>query len=297
MLEPIAQPIDSTLAQIRPQVPLAQPIPTRLPSRIRSALQDHLDSLASHLGGESPTDDGRSAARTLDEIASILRAEAYRVGGDDYRRILERLVAIYASGASRRGCSTYLVAAASYADVVGFICRECPACDFDEAVGQMLVFMNRLFRARDGNWRAIYKTILAIPDSAHAKQFLLTAYFPRIKEWYDSGVANLFSIEDDLNQEIADLGSQVAKLDKAIAGTRRQLEGASRSLSDTGACLVVSLEARRHQISLARLSLDRQAVLEKLEVSRTIVELIESDIQEFEGFIRETRRAYFIRSA
>lgn len=297
MFEPIAQPFDSTQVQTRPQVPVSQPISTRLPSRIRSALKDHLDTLASHLGGESPTDDGRSAARTLDAIASILRAEADRMGGDDYRGILRRLVAIYAAGAARRGCSTYLVAAASYADVVGLICGECPACDFDEAVGQMLVFMNRLFRARDGNWRAIYKTILAIPDSAHAKQFLLTAYFPRLKEWHDSGVANLFSIEDDLNQEIAELASQVAKLDKAIAATRRQLEGVSRSLPDAGACPVISLNARRHQASLARFARDREALREKIEVSRTIVELIESDIQEFEGFIRETRRAYFIRSA
>ncbi len=297
MLEPIAQPIDSIPSERAYAAP-ARPGVGRVPNYARNTLDGLLDTLATQLGREDPPAVvGVAAQRTLAAIADVLRDESESMANDDYRRVLERLVAIYAPGTSRRGCSAFLAAAPSYANVLEIICRGCPTCDYDDAVGQMLVFMNRLFRARNASWRSIYQTILAIPDSAHAKQFLLTAYFPRLQEWHDSGVANLFSIEDDLKQEIGDLGAKVARFDRAITRANRELEDARPTLPGKRQTTVVSLDSRRRQFAVAELMRKRQTMLEKLRVSQTIVELIESDIQEFEGFIRETRRAYFIRRA
>ena len=228
-------------------------------------------------------------------LSADIRSRSSELESVDYRWIVERLTRIYARGFGQRSGEVFTTTADSYAHLIETISRAYPGYDYSEAVGQLFCYMSRLFRTRKIGWKAVYEHILSIPDAVEAKQALNRAFFVEIQEWAEAGVENLFSIRRDLHEKVDSIETKIRMLDRrieAVAGGRVPV-GDNRKKQ--GSNVIDLAQARRKRIVEALLRKRRRLVDEKSE-EETIAALIESDIREFEEKLRNTRRAYFIRS-
>ena len=156
--------------------------------------------------------------------------------------------------------------------------------------------MTRLFSTQENDWKVIYKHLRAIPDAIGAKQTLNRVCSADIHEWFDAGVQNLFSLRNDLSEKIQALVHHAEEIEKAIRTRERMLSEVCHRMDPQGTGKVVALEGKFLEREIARLQAERDAVMEEWEVKKGTRSLIESDIREFEGFLREARRAYYLHA-
>ena len=198
-------------------------------------------------------------------------------------------MAIFATGAAPASQLALATSAPSYAGVVAALSRACPSCDYEAALGQLLIYMGRLFLERRSGWKAIFLAIASISDGVAAKQRLDEGEFRRIEEWVESGASNLFPSS--------------ATWPRPSPAWRRRLPRSlprwSVALRPSGSsglgARVVSLADRRERIEIAALGRRRDELLAQAEDKRGIQELIDNDIRDLEDALRATRRAYSVR--
>jgi len=234
-----------------------------------------------------------NAHDTLDALAAMVRAEELTVTQWIYEPFLQRLTQLYADGCEQR-VDTCMRTAAAYAGVIEAISHRQPAFDFTDAFGQLLELMTRLFSAQKHDWKLIYTYLRSIPDVVSAKQTLKRVCSADIREWFDAGVQNLFSLQGDLTAKIGEVAQHVEEIEDEIQAMERTLSEARHRMDPQGTGKVVALEGRFLQRKIAQLTVEKNALLEERKTREGTRALIESDIHEFEGFLREARRAYYL---
>ncbi|MCU0834323.1 MAG: hypothetical protein MUC77_07790 [Chromatiaceae bacterium] len=231
--------------------------------------------------------------RELRERTIPIRGDRVVAAAPDYARLLARLTALFAPGCEQREDLSYAFAAPAYAALIEAMSTARPGLDYRAALGQLLELMAQLFGARQPLWKLVYRHLRAVPASVGAKQTLRQVCAADIREWYDAGVQNLFQLQTDLSERIAELGRSARALERRAARATRALERLREPCNNR----VVSLQARLRERELADLRTRREALLAEQAGRADTLALIESDIREFEGLLRSARRAYYLRPA
>lgn len=244
---------------------------------------------------------GRPTPEQALEVHRILRARAVAMRSDrsaeatgEYARFLQRLARRFAPGCGQRENTAFALAAPAYAALVEALSWARPRLDYAPAIGQLLELMTQLFAARQPLWKLVYRHLRSIPGSVDAKQTLKRVCSADIREWYDAGVQNLFSLQSDLSGRIDGLSRNLAGVDQEI-GDKRQALATLRATNRAGN--VILLEEKLRERELDVLMARREELLAEHEGRTGTLALIESDIQEFESLLREARRAYYLRLA
>jgi len=266
----------------------------RLLDESRRVLEGHLDRILSQLARPCARIDIARLRGMLLALSADIRSRTHVLHDSDYRWVLRQITGIYAQGLGRRPKEPYTITAAAYAQVIETISQAYPAQDYCEAVGQLVGYMVRLFQTQENSWRRVFEHILSIPDAVEAKQLLDRAFLVEIQEWAEAGVENLFSIRADLYEKIRGIQAKIAGLDLRIRVLQRALRVPSvpRRFGPN----VVDLAQVRVRRRIAALLRSRQALEAERRAEESIVALIESDIREFEEKLRQTARAYYLRS-
>lgn len=269
--------------------------PCLLPDKASQILEDYIDYLEQEL--VAPNDDLNlgQVQEMLLEVSCIVRSGNKDIHPDQYGRFLERLTGIYAQGFSTEEKERFSATAPDYAEVIEAISRELPGYDYREAVGQLLYYLNHLYRSRKSSWITVYQHILSMPDSIAAIQTLKEAYFRGIQQWVEEGVQNLFHIGRDLQQRVNELNQKTAGLTRLIEQQRDLLDRERRCPEFTFAGNITSLDQERRKREIAELLDRREQTLRERSSKEQIAELIECNIREFETALKEARRAYFVQ--
>lgn len=264
----------------------------------RRVLDDCLIHLGDQLNAQASGRDRRSARQTLRELAVLLASKRLELGQGDYQRLLASLSGIFETGPQSTPQASLATTAPSYAGVVAAISRACPTCDYEAVLGQLLIYMSRLFLDRRSGWKSIYRDIRSIADRVEVVQRLDDAELARIDEWVESGAANLFPIQRELGRAINRLGEQLAALEVQIAARvlERDLD-ARRRRGNANLRNVVSFDTWRERRELAELEQRRADLCDQIEAKQGIKALIDDDIHDLEESLRATRRAYFVHLA
>lgn len=249
----------------------------------------YVEDLGSRLCDSRSDDDIKQISGRLFAITERIRSNGSSTA-TDYRDILQGLTDVYARGIAHRGLNPCTRTATVYAELVSAISQSFQDYDYSDALGQLVVYMARLFRARESGWATIYRHIQSMPENLAARQQLNQALFKELQEWFESGAGNLFSIRDGLTNTAADLTNEAKTLDARI----RYLEDADST--DTGGSdpRVVPLNAVRNARRIQKLKLDLDIVLEERATKEALIELIDDDIRDFENRLIDVRRAYTI---
>ncbi|MEJ1298205.1 MAG: hypothetical protein RPU64_06965 [Candidatus Sedimenticola sp. (ex Thyasira tokunagai)] len=266
------------------------------PQKSRQILADYLAYLERELSVENVLINVGQVQEMLLEVSCIIRSGRANIAPQEYRIILKRLTAIYAEGFIAHGTKdAFSITAVDYADVIEAISGAFPDFDYSEAVGQLLYYMNRLFTLRKSGWMTVYEHIISMPDSIKAIQLLKEEYFLEIQKWAEEGVDNLFQIRKDLAQRMDTLDQEVAEIGIKIKRIEDRLESRRYSSKSRRGAVIFDLAAEREKKEINLLIDERDQRRDESEGKEQIIELIESNIREFEIKLKETRRAYFVR--
>jgi hypothetical protein len=268
--------------------------PFLAPEKYRRILRNYLSYLENQLTGPDVSADIGQLQEILLEVSELIRSGKVQFFADDYRNVVRRLVQIYGSGFSAEGKEAFAITAVDYADVIEAISRVFPDCDYSEPVGQLLYYMNQLFKIRKSSWMTVYEHIRSMPDSIEIVQRLKQDYFQEIQDWAEQGVANLFEIHKDLHLQMAQFDQELEQLNRKII-KRQESMTPYHGPSHHGEKKVVHLAGRKHKLEMDALLETQDQLTVDRESKAEIAELIESNILEFESKLKETRRAFFIR--
>ena len=261
----------------------------------RQVLNGYLSYLESELTSQNFSVDIGKSQEMLLEVSQFIHTGSARVGSDVYRCVLRRLTGIYAKGLAVTAESAYSLTASDYADVIESISRVYPAYDYSEIVGQLIHYMNQLFKLRKNSWKTVYEHILSMPDSIEAMQLLRNEHFFAVQQWAEEGVENLFHIQDDLHNRVRLLDEQISGIQQKITETECWMGERQRVLAALDVANLVDLKLRRAVHESRELSHTRERLIMEREGKAHIIDLIESNILEFEDKLKETRRAFSIR--
>jgi hypothetical protein len=273
-----------------------QRIATEQDPRVHRRLLDRcLGVVEQELRSDRGSADVARTRATLAEVAGLARAEDAIAEEQIYAHFVQHLVRIYAHGCDQRDNVAFADTAAAYAAVIEAISRAYPRLDYTVALGQLLEFMARLFAARDNSWKTVYEHLRAVPDSVHAKQTLNRVCSAAIREWFDAGVQNLFSLKNDLTAKIRQLAEHARQMERQILDQEAAIGAMLQSADPEATGKVLSLQARLAARRTDALRHEKDRVRDEQQGTQDTLLLIESDIREFENLLREARRAYFVR--
>jgi len=258
-------------------------------------LKDCLHVVEHELASDEGLTDVKRIEAILAAVASSVRSNDAPAVGCDYRDFLERLADLYAQGCDQRENDAFAASATGYSALIEAVARKYPDLDYTIPIGQLLELMIRLFRTRDNNWKLVYENLRAIPDDVSTKKRLIRVCSADIREWYDAGVQNLFSLQEDLEAKIEYLTSRAKRIDRQTRAAERATARVRRRLDPSGTGKVAILEERIKLREIDALKRKRDETLDELEGRKDTLGLIESDIREFEGILRDARRAYHLR--
>jgi hypothetical protein len=260
----------------------------------REKLSGCLDILGDHIGQDSAGSDIERVNRTLDEIACAIRLDRSFSEDCDQGWFLERLTRIYARGCDQRDNPAFMITATGYASLVAAMSRAFPDLDYGAALGQLIELMTRLFAAQDSGWSVVYGHLRSIPDAVDAKRKLDVVCSADVREWFDAGVQNLFSLQEDLAKKIQDLDAQIEGIDNEIKATRQSMKRARRRLDPAGEGKIVAFQGGIARREIMALQEKRREIAEERNGREETLLLVESDIREFESRLRDARRAYYL---
>jgi hypothetical protein len=263
---------------------------------VNEALREALGVLERELSPRRTAADVEGTRKTLERVADMVRADAAPAALADYEHFLGGLSRIYARAWDRRASDPFAATAAAYAAVIAALSRSHPLADYTRPLGQLLELMARLFAARDNAWKAVYEHLRSIPEAVAAKQTLKRVCSADIREWFDAGVHNLFSLRDNLGKRLRELDAHLEDIEEETRERTAELEALRRSLDPRGTGKVISLAARKVEGQIAALEAETSEIIEERAGREDTLALIEADILAFERLLREARRAYFLRA-
>ena len=256
---------------------------------------EYLNCLERELSGSHGATDIGKVQEMLLEFSQFVRSGKASVLPHEYGQLLSRLSGIYSRGLSENFKSPFCRTAADYADVVEAISRENASYDYSEIVGQLLYFMGQLFESRRGNWIVIYEHLESMSDSIRVIQMLKLEYLLEIQRWADEGVANLFQIKKDLQRKIALLDEAADGVLSDIAERPQEMASCKTRWLDRCGGKVLNMDVWILKSEIDALRGKVKKLNRERDSSLAIKDLIDVNILEFEGKLREVRRKYHIR--
>ena len=258
-------------------------------------LNEYLNCLERELTGSRGTPDVGKVQEMLLELSQFIRSGKARVLSHEYGRLLRRLSEIYSRGLRENTESAFCRTAADYSDVVEAISREDASYDYSKIVGQLLYFMGQLFESRKGSWVVIYENLGSMSDSIRVVKLLKLEYLLEIQRWAEEGVANLFQIRKDLQRKIVSLDKAVDVVLADIAERRQEMASCNSRWLDRcgGRILNMDVWVLKNEIDALRKKVKK--LTRERDGSLAINDLIDVNILEFEGELREVRRKYHIK--
>ena len=265
------------------------------PDRSLQILNEYLNCLEKELTGSSGAPDIGKIQEMLLEISQFVRSGKARVLPHEYGRLLGRLSGIYSQGLSENFKSAFCRTAADYADVVEAISKENASYDYSKIVGQLLYFMGQSFESRKGSWVVIYEHLGSMSDSIRVIQLLKLEYLLEIQRWAEEGVANLFQIRKDLQRKIASFDEAVDGVLAEIAERRQEMASCKSSWLDRCGGRILNMDVWILKSEIDALRKKVKDLIQERDGSLAINDLIDVNILEFEGKLREVRRKYHIK--
>jgi len=265
------------------------------PNRVVRVLNDYLDYLEFELSNHHSLIKISQVQEMLLEISCIIRSGKTTVDAAVYPHILERLTGIYAQGLSQRKKDAFSLTAGDYAEVIEVISAEFPNYDYREVVAQLLNYMNHLYRLKKTGWITVYEHIRSMPNSIEALQVLKEARFLEIQKWVEEGVHNLFGIQSDIRKRIGQIERKAAGIKNAVEHEQQQLAFELKRGKVLANSKVASLYRERKRREISVLCDRRDQLMSEKRAEEQIIQLIESNIREFESKLKEARRYYLVR--
>lgn len=258
----------------------------------RRVLDEHVRSIAAEFGPRGAPADLRRTRATLDQIAEIVGTGSSDIAADGYAHLLQHLTRVYAVSDIRSAYGVPTRSASSYARVVKALSSQCPACDFREAIGQLLDLMTRLFETRHPSWKSIFRLLRAIPESVHGRERLQRVCSIHLHEWFEAGIPNLFSQQKQLAREIEGLDLDIANLQIEIRIIEDEIETFKASANRPGDPGIAILATARKRRQIVRSQRTMREALDRLHVKTAAAALIESDIRGLGSRLRDAVRTY-----
>ncbi|MEN8176985.1 MAG: hypothetical protein ABFS39_00005 [Pseudomonadota bacterium] len=257
--------------------------------RACGALKHHFDDLESLLTRKREIRDIDQPKEILIEISQFLQSKDNQILDDGYTCLLDRLTQIYTQGLEHQDDQVFADTAANYAGVIQVVSQTHFAYDYSEVIGQLLHYMNQLYKNREKSWLRIFKYLLSMPDSIQGIQVLKERHLNEIQQWIEEGVDNLFELRDD---QIQLFSEKIAELARAEEGVEHKLKEMDVDLDHQ----VLPITWLKDKAELKALIEQRDLLIDDLENKQKLVDLLEQNMQEFEEILLTTRRAYLIHS-
>ncbi len=259
------------------------------PDRACGELKQYFDDLESLLTRKQNNPDHDQPKVILTEISQFLQSQENEILGDGYTCLLDRLTQIYTQGLEHHDNHVFTDTAANYAGVIQLVSQTHSAYDYSEVIGQLLHYMNQLYKNREKSWLRIFKHLLSMPDSIQGIQTLKERHLNEIQQWIEEGVDNLFELRDD---QIQLYSEKIAELASAEERVEQQLQDMEVNPDHH----ILPITWLKDKATLKTLIQQRDLLIEDLENRQELVDLLEQNMQEFEEILLTTRRAYLIHS-
>lgn len=257
--------------------------------RACGGLKHYFDDLESLLTGKQANPDIDEPKEILLEISQFLQSQDNKILGDGYTCLLDRLTRIYTQGLEHQDNRVFTDTAANYAGVIQVVSQTHSAYDYSEVIGQLLHYMNQLYKNREKSWLRIFKHLLSMPDSIKGIQVLKERHLNEIQQWIEEGVENLFELRDDQIQLYSEKIAELARAEEKVEGQLRKMD-----LDPDHQVLPITW--LRDKAELKTFIKQRDLLIDDLENRQELVDLLEQNMQEFEEILLTTRRAYLIHS-
>ncbi len=257
--------------------------------RACGGLKHYFDDLESLLTHQREVHDTDQPKEILGEISQFLQSQQNQILDDGYTCLLDRLAEIYTHGLSHRDNQVFADTAANYASVIQVVSQNHSSYDYSEVIGQLLHYMNQLYKNREKSWLGIFKHLLSMPDSIKGVQILKERHLNEIQQWIEEGVDNIFELRDDQLQLYAE---KVAEL----ASTEDRLHQKHQEMEIEPEHQVLPISWLQDKAELKALVEQRDLLIQDLENRQHLVELLEQNMQEFEDILHTTRRTYLIHA-
>ncbi len=252
-------------------------------------LDVYLQFLQSQLLGSSDHMDIGKVREMLLEVSALVRAGKVKDRGEEFGRFIDGLVNIYHFDTMESGGDGFQHSVGDYAELLKSVSSEFPAYDYDAALQQLFLYMNRMFEHQQKGWVEVLESIASMPESIGLVRLLKQECFPEIMEWVEGGVQNLFQIHGDLSSMVRKLDmreqlveQQMVRLQNAYQ-TRRATEN------------LIDLKQGKKVRAMVLLRRKLVAIQHEGAEKRVLIKLVESNIQEFQDLMATARRGFFIR--
>lgn len=255
-------------------------------------LDERIRSVGSGLGRRNTSTDLRRTSAVLDRIADIVRTGGTDLTADDYARLLQNLTRVYSRADAGHEVDDFAATASGYARVVKALSRRCPECDYREAIGQLLDLMAHLFQTRNPSWKSIFRLLRAIPESVNGRERLQRVCSMYVREWFDPGVPNLYSLQKQLHREIEELDLEIETLRSEIRTIEEELETLQTSSGMLGNPKVAILAVRRKQGQIVLSQRNMLNSVDGRDAKTKAAALIKSDIRDLGNRLRKAGRTY-----
>lgn len=250
------------------------------------ALSPYFDNLESSLGDAK---DFVQSQAILVDITQLLETQKSRIMEESYTCMLNRLTQIYTRGLEQPHSLLFANTAVSYAGLVKTVSQTHLAYDYSETIGQLLLYMNHLYKHGKKGWLRIFEHLINMPDSIQGIQVLKERHLKGIQDWIEEGVDNLYELRED---QIHLHSEQIAKL----AGIEDRVDQISQELARQKETRIFLINRFERKIELDELIKQRDHLIDQLEDRQRLVELLEQNMHQFEDKLHATRRAYLIRA-
>ncbi|MCP3671981.1 MAG: hypothetical protein GY814_16425 [Gammaproteobacteria bacterium] len=252
-------------------------------------LNVYLQFLQSQLLGSSDHMDIGKVREMLLEVTALVRAGKVKDRGEEFGRFMDGLVNIYRFDTMESGGDGFQHSVGDYAELLMSVSSEFPAYNYDAALQQLFLYMNRMFEHQQKGWVEVLESIASMPESIGFVRPLKQECFPEIMEWVEGGVQNLFQIRGDLSAMLRKLNMREQLVEQQMA--RLQNAYQTRQTAENLIDLKQGKKVRAMVLLRRKLVAIRHESAEKIGM----IKLVESNIQEFQDLMVTTRRAFFIR--
>ncbi len=251
-------------------------------------LRAYLEYLQSQLLGVKADMDIGQVQEMLLEISSVVQTGKVKDRKEEFRVFVNGLVDIYRNGLLGQGSEHFHHTVVDYAELLKSISGEFPEHDYDEALQQLFLYMNRMFERQQKEWVEILNSIVSMPETIGLVQLQKCKCYPLIREWVEGGVQNLFQIRNDLQ-------AMVRKLDMREQLVQQQLVRLQNSYQNRRrAGNLYHLRQGKTARALVLLRRKLVAIQGEAVEKRQLVGVVDANIQEFQDLMAAARRAFFM---
>jgi hypothetical protein len=255
-------------------------------------IKQYFDYLEQALTNHGDKVDIKLLQEMLLEISLLLRSGKGLIREDGYLRLLNRLTAIYAKGLRMENNHAFARTAPNFADILESVSQRFQNYDYSHSVSLLLHYMDKLFNAREESWLEVYEHLLCMPDTIHIMQQLRIEHIDEINVWIEEGVDNLFTLREEQLDMIDIQDEALSDLDHQITTRLSQLE--STPLHMVG---VVNIGRASQLHEIDRLNKQREQLVVDRQSKRNIVDLLETNIDEFSNRLAKMRRSTLMKLA